>query len=244
MPRLQRTPPSPSSLVGFSASPQESFSGTQSTVPGPLRRDVAQRRHNVEPEPPQWEHMEALWYRTSPRLPDHGASVVCSPFFLSSDMTTAIRQIVLIFSRCLRRRFYPKKIIVQNWDDPSSWCILMKVSTHRIDCTYRGWGRMVTIQEDSSTRGAWALYSRQMGQILALVNNGMKGDMKSQTNKDLLLRRIYSLVFHDVAVNASAWRLHVLGYLALLQHFGGVRALILQCRYTEPSDMYRNCGAK
>ncbi|KAJ6780976.1 hypothetical protein PWT90_05401 [Aphanocladium album] len=91
------------------------------------------------------------------------------------------------------------------------------------------WGRVVMIQEDPSISGAWAVYSRQIGQLLALVNGGMKGAITCQTDSELLLRRIYGLVFYDLAVNASAWRLHALGYLALVQHLGGVRALMRNC---------------
>ncbi|KAJ6783926.1 hypothetical protein PWT90_11129 [Aphanocladium album] len=157
---------------------------------------MPQPRHNVEPEPPHWELIEATRY-----------------FFE-------------YVQPLIKGQALPKTVRVPAWNGSSGWSLLMRVSTHRLNATHRILGRMATEDEDPSTSGAWATYSRQMAYLLRLVNEGINGDMGCQSNKELLLRRIYNLVFHDLAVDASAWRLHMIGYLALVQQLGGVRALM------------------
>ncbi len=103
---------------------------------------------------------------------------------------------------------------------------LLDVSSHRIADASKARGRRGAAAEEPSVDGAWATHSRQMVQILDMVNTGIADKTVRPTNKGNILRRIFTLLVFDLMVDASAWRPHLLGYLALVQHMGGVRALM------------------
>ncbi|KAM3511840.1 hypothetical protein MY11210_004531 [Beauveria gryllotalpidicola] len=90
----------------------------------------------------------------------------------------------------------------------------------------RARGRLLRAREDASVDGAWAAHSRHMIQILSAVNRGISDKGLLSRSKKEALRRILTLLHFDLIVDASTWRPHLVGYLALAQHMGGVRALM------------------
>ncbi|KAF1730399.1 putative transcriptional regulatory protein [Beauveria bassiana] len=158
---------------------------------------VARRRYIDEPEPPDWECMEAARYYLVFVLP------------------------------CCDEQFMAPFTGLPPCHGPNRPIFLLDVSCHRIADASRARGRLLRAREDASVDGAWAAHSRHMIDILSTVNRGIS-DNKSlvSRSKKEALRRILTLLYFDMIVDASTWRPHLVGYLALAQHMGGVRALM------------------
>ncbi|OAA47230.1 C6 zinc finger domain protein [Beauveria brongniartii RCEF 3172] len=168
-------------------------------VRGLVQEVVAWRQHIDEPEPPDWECMEAVRYYLVFVLP------CCDEQFMAPPFTG-----------------------LPPCHGPNRPIFLVDVSCHRIADAARARGRLLRAREDASVDGAWAAHSRHMIQILSALNRGIssdKGLMMSRSKKEAL-RRILTLLYFDLIVDASTWRPHLVGYLALVQHMGGVRALM------------------
>jgi hypothetical protein len=109
---------------------------------------------------------------------------------------------------------------------PNRPIFLLDVSCHRIADASRARGRLLRAREDASVDGAWVTHSRHMIHILSAVNRGISDKSHTSRSKKEALRRILTLLYFDLLVDASTWRPHLVGYLALAQHMGGVRALM------------------
>lgn len=111
---------------------------------------------------------------------------------------------------------------------PNRPIFLLDVSSRRIADASKARGRLIRADDDDGPQldGAWAVHSRQMVHILDIINKGIVDKKMQLGTKQTVLRRIFTLMLFDLIVDASAWRAHLLGYLALIQHMGGVRAVM------------------
>ncbi|KAJ4165776.1 hypothetical protein LMH87_007394 [Akanthomyces muscarius] len=183
--------------IGFRDGSGEYAEGDDQVTRDQIQDAVARRRCIVEPEPPDWECMEAARYYCVVVLP-------------SSD-----EQIMTPF------------VGLPPCHGPNRPIFLLDVSSRRIADASKARGKLVRAgEEDPQLDGAWAVHSRQMVQILDIVNKGIADKKMQLSTKQTVLRRIFTLLMFDLIVDASAWRPHLLGYLALIQHMGGVRAVM------------------
>ncbi|OAQ96194.1 hypothetical protein LLEC1_03076 [Akanthomyces lecanii] len=109
---------------------------------------------------------------------------------------------------------------------PNRPIFLLDVSSRRIADASKARGKLVRTAEAPHLDEAWAIRSRQMVHVLDFVNKGIADKKTQLSTKQGVLRRIFTLLMFDLVVDAAAWRPHLLGYLALIQHMGGVRAVM------------------
>ncbi|XWW92754.1 hypothetical protein V2A60_000680 [Cordyceps javanica] len=108
---------------------------------------------------------------------------------------------------------------------PNRPIFLLDVSSHRIADASKARGKLLRAAEEPCVDGAWASHSRHMLHILDFVNKGIADNSQARSNQ-AILRRICTLLHFDLIVDASTWRPHLLGYIAMIQHMGGVRELL------------------
>ncbi|KAJ3493886.1 hypothetical protein NLG97_g4445 [Lecanicillium saksenae] len=150
-----------------------------------------------EPEPPDWELMEAARY------------------YLHH------------IARHRQEQLMTQETVLPPCHGRNRAIFLLDVSSHRIAIAYKSGGRQIKANEKSSIGGACASHSRQMVFILSIINAGIRGDLAVCDNARAL-RGIFTILLFDLMVDARVWHAHILGYLALVQHMGGVRAVMSQ----------------
>lgn len=74
--------------------------------------------------------------------------------------------------------------------------------------------------EDPALAGLWATYHRHAAQYLRQINQWI------QENDTRAFSGIMYLVNMDVDLSLSLWRAHLDGYFALVEHLGGVQAVL------------------
>ncbi|OAA71540.1 C6 zinc finger domain protein [Cordyceps fumosorosea ARSEF 2679] len=161
-----------------------------------MQEAAAGRHYPAEPEPPDWECMEAARYYCVFVIP------------------------------CCEEQLMSAYKVLPPCHGPNRPIFLLDVSCHRIADASKSRGKLLRWTEDPSVGGAWASHSRHMLDILDFVNRGLSDKSPPPGNAQAVIRRIFTLLHFDLLVDASAWRPHLLGYIALMQHMGGVRGLL------------------
>ncbi|KAJ6779759.1 hypothetical protein PWT90_06291 [Aphanocladium album] len=163
-----------------------------------LQQHVVAGGRCLEPEPPDWEVMEAARYYL--------------------HFVTRYRQ----------EQQMTSYEALPPCHGPNRPIFLLDVSSHRIAAAYKSSGRQSKgVSHSSSVEGAWVIHSRQMMHVLGSINAGIR-DERAAGGKSGVLRRIFTLLQFDLIVDASVWRPHLLGYLAVVEHMGGVSVLMRQ----------------
>ncbi|KAJ3496942.1 hypothetical protein NLG97_g2285 [Lecanicillium saksenae] len=180
------------------ASPTVSLETEEATLRGSAEEAIVQSPLFVEPEPPHWEQMEAVRY--------------------FRDYIIPLRKQQLIPSE----RHRPQ------WSGPNGCYLVMRAASHRIATASRALGIFPGARDEPSMRGVWATVTRHITQLIVSVNIDLRSMTRSPHDKQELFRKIFYLIYFDVAVNPSSLCQHLRGYLALVQHVGGVSALMAQ----------------
>ncbi|KAJ3492580.1 hypothetical protein NLG97_g5289 [Lecanicillium saksenae] len=77
--------------------------------------------------------------------------------------------------------------------------------------------------EDPEFAGIWTKFYRYSAECLAIINRSMH---EKGTARLTGLTGIIYLVFNDMCMNTSRWQAHIKGYLAYLEHLGGIARVL------------------
>ena len=102
---------------------------------------------------------------------------------------------------------------------------ILSTLSHRILDAAKASGRMPRPGEDLTLKEVWESYFRYVLQVIDIVNEcisdkGPYGGYKGTFS------RIVDLVAIELKLQGAAWRAHMGGFLAFLEHYGGVEEVL------------------
>lgn len=107
---------------------------------------------------------------------------------------------------------------------------IISTLSHRILTASKTGGRgMPPAGEDPTLTGAWGSYFRYVLQVIDIVNECI-GDKGPYGGYRGTFSRIVDLVALELELQGAAWRAHMQGFLAFLEHYGGVQEVLRRLR--------------
>lgn len=87
--------------------------------------------------------------------------------------------------------------------------------------------RLLGPGEDPAFAGLWLKYYRYTAESLDMINQSARGGRPHGGKLDVLIGITY-LFLVDMYIKASMWHAHIKGYLAYLDHQGGITEVLKQ----------------
>ncbi|KAJ6783771.1 hypothetical protein PWT90_07676 [Aphanocladium album] len=163
---------------------------------GPVERGGRVPRRLREAEPPDWDFIESFRYFYTFIQPHRNTDLDADGDQHLPSARTSVR---------------PNFII--------------STLAHRISNASKSYGRLQRTGEDPALTGAWESYFRYVLQVIGIVNECIS-DRGPYGGYRGTFSRIVDLVALEIELHGAAWRAHMEGFLAFLEHYGGVQAVL------------------
>ncbi|KAJ3490519.1 hypothetical protein NLG97_g5765 [Lecanicillium saksenae] len=163
---------------------------------GPVQRGGRLPRRLREAEPPDWDYIESFRYFYSVIQPHRDSELDADHDQHLPSARTSVRPIFII-----------------------------STLAHRISNASKAYGRMQHAGENPALTGAWENYFRFVLEVIGIVNECIN-DKGPYGGYRGTFSRIVDLVALEIELQGAAWGAHTEGFLAFLEHYGGVQEVL------------------